>query len=184
MTMSSRDRRALLIGAGVVLAAVVYRVALSPAVAVWSEARQAVIDHESVIDRVDVQIDRREAIHARLRERFGPAIDRPLPMLEDVQVAFPKVVRDAMGKGGAQPGSVDIQGVRKLRDVPGVSLVTLRVNAVCDANAIPAVLDGLRTADRIVIIDAIELSMAQPGNRSKWTMTLQLSTPALEPPQS
>ena len=184
MAMSSRDRRALLLGAGVVLAAVLYKVALSPAMTTWSEARQAVANQDALIARIDAQIDRRQAIHARLRDRYGPAIDRPLPTLEDMQVKFPKVVRDAMGRGGAQPGSVDIQGVRRLRDVPGVSLMTLRVNTVCGGNAIPAVLDGLRTAEQIVIVDSIELSMAQPGNRGKWTMILQLSTPTLEPPQS
>ena len=69
--------------------------------------------------------------------------------------------------------------------VDGVSLVGLRVDASCDPGTLPAVLDALRTCPEFpVIIESAGIAMAQSGDRSGWTLTLSLATPALSPPRA
>ena len=183
MAMNDRDRRALLWGGALVAAAVLYRVVLSPAVDRWGEARAEGALYTQRLEQAENKLERRDVLFDRLADRFGPAVTQPLQPLEQVRVAFPQAVQAALGRAGVQPQQVEVQGVRRLRGVTGVSTLSLRIQANVGDASIARLFNELRNCGHTVVIDSVNLSMAQPGQRQQWQLMLSLSTPALEQEQ-
>ena len=183
MALNPRDRRALLWGGGLLAAAALYQLALSPVLATWSEARAEGAANLERLTQIEDKLERRTQLHDRLTQRFGPAVVEPLQSLEDVRVSFPKAVQDALGRAGVQPQQVEVQGVRRLRGVTGVSTLSLRIQANVGDASIARLFNELRNCGHTVVIDSVNLSMAQPGQRQQWQLMLSLSTPALEQEQ-
>ena len=183
--MNMRDRRALMWGGGLVLAAVLYRAALLPGWQRLGEARASAAAAHELVDSIETRATRLAGLNDRLAERFGPAVKQPLQTVDAVRVAFPPVLQKAMGSAGAGVQSVELQSTRRVPKVEGVSLVGVRVEAVCEPSALPVVLDALRTCRAFpVVIESAGVTMAKTGDRSKWKLALSLSTPALTPPRS
>ncbi|MEM9418794.1 MAG: type II secretion system protein GspM [Planctomycetota bacterium] len=178
--MSERDRRALIWGGVLIGIAVLYRFALSPVVDQWQEARDAVASQSVMLTQYEEKLEKRSGIRKRLEQRYGPGVNRPLPTADDAQVAFPRSVQQAIGRGGAQARQVEVQGLRRLRDYPGIELLSLRVQVTCEPNAIPAMLAELTRADMPVVVESVNLSMPQRGQRQRWEATLVVSTPTLK----
>ncbi len=179
MAMNDRDKRALRIGGVLVGVAVLYRLVLSPMLAGWAEARAEGAMYTTRIIQFEDKLDRREDLRKRLRERYGSAIDRPLLSIDELRVAFPRSVQDALSRASIEITQVEVQGVRRLRNVSGVSSFALRVRGTCNDRAIPAMLNELRKADQVVVIDSLDLTMSAPGRRDQWQLVLTLSTPGL-----
>lgn len=180
MALTDRDRRALMMGGGLVLAVVLYRLLLSPLLAGWAEARAEAAVYTQRLAQLEDRLDRRDTLQRRLRETYGPAITQPLPTLEDARVRFPQAVQEALASAQLQPQQIEVQGVRRVRGVPGVSNLSLRVRSVAPPQAIPAALNALRSAGLIVVVESVDLSMAQPNQREQWQLLLTLSTPTLD----
>lgn len=181
--MSPRDRRALILGGLLIGVAVLYRVVLSPVVDVWQEARAAAELQSAMVERFEEQIETREKIRRRLEVRFGPGVHDTLRTVDEARVAFPRSVQEAINRGGATAKQVEVQGVRRLRDVAGVDLLLLRVQVECEAPMIPKIFSELRRADVPVVVESVGLVMSQPGQRQKWQANLVLSTPTKRQPR-
>ena len=179
MALNPRDRRALLWGGGLLAAAALYQLALSPVLATWSEARAEGAANLERLTQIEDKLERRTQLHDRLSQRFGPAVVEPLQSLEDVRVSFPKAVQDALGRAGVQPQQVEVQGVRRMRGVAGVSTLSLRVRANCNDQSIARLFNELRNCGHSVLVESVDLSMAQPGQRNQWSLMLTVATPAL-----
>ncbi|MEM7624205.1 MAG: hypothetical protein AAF333_01110 [Planctomycetota bacterium] len=176
--MSPRDRRALILGGLFIAVAVLYRVVLSPVMGQWGEARAAAEARSTMVERFEEQLERRDKIRGRLEPRFGLGVHDALRTVDEARVAFPRSVQEAIGRGGATAKQVEVQGVRRLRDVPGVDLLSLRVQVDCQAPVIPQLFSELCRADVPVIVESVSLVMPQPGQRQNWQANLVLSTPA------
>lgn len=177
--MSPRDRRAVLWGAILIGLAVLYRVGLSPLVDQWSEARATAASQSAMLAQFEDRLEKRSDIRDRLEKRYGPGVHRSLHTVDEAQVAFPRSVQQAISRGGAQAKRVEVQGLRRMRDLPGVELLSLRVQVVCEPHAIPGMLKELSQADIPVVIESVNLSMPQRGQRQQWEATLVVSTPTL-----
>lgn len=183
--MNTRDRRALVWGGGLVLAAVAYRLVLLPGLQTLGDARAAAAAASERVESIGSRAERLAGLNRRLSARFGPAVAQELQTADAVRVAFPPAVQEALGRAGAGVQSVELQSARRLPKVDGVSIVGVRVDAVCDPSALPAVLDALRTCPEFpVIVESAGISMSQSGDRSGWKLTLSLATPALTPPRA
>ncbi len=180
MPMTTRDRRAVVVCLVVVAAAAGYRLGLAPAVARWQGARASVGAAEAQIDTVENRLDRLDGVERRLEARYGPGVGRPLSTVEALRVAFPEAVRGAVEAAGAEPRQVEVQGVRKLRDVPGVSSLSLRVRAVAENDAVPELLRQLAAGPYPTVVESLNLTMDEPGGRDKWEAVLVVSTPGLD----
>ena len=178
--MSDRDRRAIVVCLVVVAAAAGYRLVLSPMVEQWQAARASVATAEAQVDAVGQRLDRLDSVRRRLSERYGPGVGRPLATVEALRVAFPEAVRAAVEAGGAEARRVEVQGVRKLRDVPGVASLSLRVTAVGGDGAIPEVLRQVAAGPYPAVVESLNLSMDEPNRREKWEMVMVVSTPGLD----
>lgn len=179
MPMSPQDRRAVLFGAAVIALGLLAKFAVMPAAAHWSGLRTVAAQGEARLADIQHKLDRRDAILARQRQRFGPGVEQPIESVQEVWVSFPQAVQQALSKAGLKIESVELQGVRKLRKVPGVSLVSLRVRGTCGPDALPKVLASLQSAKQLIIVDRFDISMVKTGARDKWSVTLMVSTPAI-----
>jgi len=172
-------------GGGLVVAAVAYRLLLLPGLETLGDARAAAAAANERVESIGARADRLAGLNRRLSERFGPAVAQDLQTVDAVRVAFPPAVQEALGRAGAGVQSVELQSARRLPKVDGVSLVGVRVDAVCEPGAVPAVLDALRTCPEFpVIVESAGIAMSSSGDRSGWKLTLTLATPALTPPRA
>ena len=183
--MSPRDRRALMWGGGLVVAAVLYRLVLLPGLQTLSDARAAAAAANERVTAIESRAERLAWLNGRLVERFGPAVGQDLQPVDAVRVAFPPAVQKALKSAGASVQSVELKSARRMPKVDGVSLVGMQVGATCNPSKLPAVLDALRTCKAFpVLIESVDVSMTKAKNRSKWTLSLSLATPALSPPRA
>ncbi len=160
-------------------AALLYRLVFSPVLGAWVQSRQAVEVGSVMLERLEEKIERRDAIRARLEQRFGPSVHRPLQTVDEARVAFPASAQEAIQRSGASATQVEVQGVRRVRDLPGVSMLSIRVRVMCEASALPAMLKELNYTDFAVVVESMQLTMANPGQRDQWQAVMVLSTPAL-----
>ena len=177
--MSNRDRRALIWGGLLIVAAAVYRFGLSPAVDQWQQVRAESQQQLALLEGLESKLERRAQIMRRLEARFGPGVGQPIPGSEAAAVAFPRTVQEAVSRGGGKATQIEVQGLRRLRDIPGVELLSLRLRIDCPADAIPEVLRQLRAAELPVMIESMNLEMARTGQRDEWQATVVVATPTL-----
>ena len=177
--MNQRDRRAIFAGGLLILVAVIYRFGFSSAFAQWQQVRAESQQQLTLLDGLESKLERRGQILRRLEPRFGPGVGRPIPAAEDAAVAFPRTVQEAVGRGGGKATQLEVQGTRRLRDLPGIDLLSLRLRVDCPAESIPEVLRQLQAADLPVILESINFEMARAQQRDQWQATLVVSTPTL-----
>ncbi|MEM1027834.1 MAG: hypothetical protein AAGJ38_07100 [Planctomycetota bacterium] len=175
--MSSRDRRALLLGAVLIGLAVLYRVGLSPVMGQWSEARATAASQSAMLAQYEERLEKRADVRKRIEPRYGPGVHRALVTVDEAQVAFPRSVQQAIRRGGAEVKQVEVQGLRRVREMPGIEMLSLRVQVVCEPNSIPRMFRELAGADIPVVIESVNLSMSQRNQRRKWDAALVVSTP-------
>lgn len=180
MALSARDKRAVTLGAAAIGLGLLVRLVVMPVATHWGQLRSTVSSYGERINFIEQKLDRRDAIVGRQQLRFGPGVDLPLEPVEKVRLSFPQTVQKALGEGGLGVSSVEPQGVRKLRDVAGVVMVALRVRCGGGPDSLPQALAAIQKSERLIIVDSFDLSMASPDDRGSWSVTMQVSTPALE----
>lgn len=180
MALSARDRRAVMVGLALIGLGLLARFIVVPGLEHWRDVRAVMSDGTARLMIVEQKIKRRDAVVDRQRQRFGQAVGQPLATIEEVRVSFPKTVQQALGQAGLGVSSIELQGVRKLREAPGVSLVSLRVRGMCGAPALPQALEALRSAEQLVIVDRFEIGLVKSDSRDQWSVTLVVSTPAIQ----
>lgn len=170
-----------MIAGGVLIgAAVLGRFVLMPVVDQWQQARAAIVTYDAQLEDLERRVDRRDAAVRRLREKFGPGIEKDLLDVDAARVEFPRVVQETLAGQGFKLDNIRVQRVQRLREAPGVALVTLLVQGECEAGQIPKMLAALRGSEMLMLVDRVDLTMAKPGEREKWTASLTLATPALQ----
>lgn len=172
--MNQRERRVVFLGGALVIGAVAWRGGLGQAVAEWGDARARLAAESDRVADLEQQAQRRDAIGLRLQQRFGPAATRPLGAVVEVQADFPAAVREALGGAGLKVASVSVQGVQRVREVSGVSLVRVLVEGTAEGHAVPAVLAGTRSLPRVTRLEEVRLTR----NGDNWSLRMVLSTPA------
>ncbi len=180
MSMSSRDRRAVLIGSVLLGVALLLRFVLLPSYEQWREMREAVVAHEAMLSDVERRLDRRDAMITRLLGKYGDAIEKELLDVDAVRVAFPASIQKALKQSGVNVQSIDVQAVRRVRSVSGVSMISLRVQATCEPNAVGKMIEKLTHTEQITVIERLDVTMEKSGQRNKWAVGLVVATPALE----
>jgi len=178
MNMSERDKRTVKIGGAVLLAALVLKFGVMPMVNAWQAARDKVDAYQASLVSLQTTLDQRAMAMQVLRQKYGEAVDEDLLSEEHTRVVFPQAVQQALRQGGLNVTNVQVPSVRRVRELPGVSMVTVRVEGTCEGGAMPRVLASLAACERWTIVDRFETSMAQPGNRQSWNVRLTLSSPA------
>ncbi len=180
--MTPRERRTISIGLGVVVVAVTLNLLVRPVFASWQEARTALADHDRRLESLELRLDRRDTKQRQLAQKHGPAVGQPLPSVAVARVKFPETVQAVLNSGGMSVSSMSLQGVRRMREVAGVSLVTLRVDGETSGARLADVLAALRGSELLALVEDVRLEKGGDNGRGEgpsYQMTLVLATPAL-----
>ena len=182
MALSERDRRAVRIGGGLIVAAVLLRFVIQPALGAWSDARTAVADQSRQVEQLEAQLNQRDASQRRLAQKYGPGAEAALSSAETVSVDLPREARLALSAAGMGVRTVDLQGVRKLREpgLTGTVMLTVRVEGSCSGDALPRVLSALRNAPMLILLDDARLEKTEERGQTSWNLNLMLTAPARE----
>ena len=127
-----------------------------------------------------ILVQRLDAAHALLQGNYGPALQEPLQDIEETSIRFNKTVQDVLQAGGLEYETIAVKGVRPLRDVPGVALVSFQIRGKCQIGSLAKALHQMRTAEQLMIVDQISARPPDKNKPAELEVTLILSTPALE----
>ena len=175
MTMTPRDRRALILGAGVLAAIFGFNFVLMPLLDSWSTAREQADEAGGQLDQIESRLRRVVGQRRRLARIYGPAVNAPLQDAETAQANLFKVAQDVLKAGGFKDPVYQFQPARPVRDVPGVEHVPLQIRGKCGLQQLTRCLAGMRKAPSLVIVDRLTITndLKKPG---QLTVTLVLGT--------
>jgi len=175
MTLSSRDRRALILGAGFLGTIFVFNFVLMPLFDSWSIARQRADDARGELDKIESRLRRVVGQRKRLARIYGAAVNAPLQDAETAQANLFEVAQDVLKAGGFKDPVYQFQPARPVRDVPGVEHVPLQIRGKCMLQQLTRCLAGMRKAPSLVIVDRLTITndLKKPG---QLTVTLVLGT--------
>ena len=158
MRLSPRDRRAMLLGAAVLLIILAGRLAVIPWIDNWSGTRKEIVENRSQLDDIQRQIRRVLWQRQRLEEAYGPAVNKPLGNRQSAQVNLFKAVQDVFKAGGVKLTDYQPQRSRPLPEVPGVEIVPLQIRGKCNLSQLTKCFAGMRNGETLIIVDSFSVA--------------------------
>ncbi len=158
MTLSPRDRRALLLGAAGLMVICAARFVVIPWTDSWAAAREQIVTNQQQLGELERSIRRVLGQQGRLAETYGPAVNNPLQDLETARISLFKEVQEVLKTAGFTPTDYQPRPCRPLREIPGVEIVPLQVRGKCKLPQLAKCLDGMRKADTLVIVDRLSVA--------------------------
>lgn len=174
MNLSQRDRRAILLGAGLLALLLGYRFVLSPWLDSWSDARARIELAASQESALRAQVAQLRSQERMLGPIYGEAINAPLPTVEDARLSFVKVTEDLLKSSGLEVRGIRSQPMTDLRELPGVALVSLQANCVGRPNSIAQCLAKMGESEQVVLVQ--KLDVTPDGNGDKMSVSMVLAT--------
>lgn len=175
MTLTARDKKAILLGASVLGAILLVRLALAPWVGSWGRARGQIASSRGEVTELRTKMRRLLRLRDRLVETYGQAAAKPLEDLEPTRIAFLEGVQKALSAGGMGYQSIEPQSVRLVRDLPGIALVQFQVRSSCKLPQLAKSLAEMRKAKKLIIVDRLVVS-GRPKKPGELEVTLVLAT--------
>ncbi len=181
MTLSTRDRRAIILGGLGLLIIFAGYFALVPWINSWSSARAQITEARGQLDEVQRRVRRILGLRRRLEQIYGPAVNEPLE--QDVQTAQLKLletVKETFSAGGFKPSEYRLQRPRPLSAVPDVQIVPLEVPGQCNLSQLVKSLAGLCKAKTFVFVERLSITNDEkkPGT---FKITMVVATLARMP---
>lgn len=173
MAMSTRDRRAVILGGAALLLVFGYRYAVSPFVGTWREARARIAFADEQASGLEAQVTQLAAQKRLLEPALGAAASKPLKPVEETRLEFVKVVEELLQQNGLKSQGVRAQPVVTVRDLPGVAIVALQVQSQGQAQQVAQCLSKLGDAEKLILVQKLELAPdAQRPDQMQVTMVL------------
>jgi hypothetical protein len=176
--LSTRDRKALTLGLTLLAVLVAARFVLLPTLSAWRHNRAIAKAAAAGFEELEAQKARLDHQQRRLGDMFGDAIAQPLEPLELVQVRFVKRVEQALSQSGVGIAAMSPQPVQPLRELQGVSVVRMRVEATCRFENLAKCLTQLPNAQQLILVDQLSAQGVE-GKPGELKLSLVLSTLAL-----
>ena len=159
MTLSVRDRRAIILGGLALLIILVGHFALIPWINSWTGARAQITEARKELADVQLGLSSILGQRRRLEQAYGPAVNGPLAL--DAQTArldLFEAVRETFAAAGFKPSEYRRQRPRALSAVPDVQIVPLEVPGSCNLSQLLKSLIGLRKAKTFVFVDSFSIT--------------------------
>ena len=175
MTLTPRDRRALILGVVALAVLVVARWFIVPWVDDWCGARDRIATLGITLNQRERAVGRILAQRGRLAGAYGPAINEPLQGVDEAQISLFQVALDVLAANGFGLTDYQPQRGRRLKEIPGVEYVPLQVRGTCKLPQLAKCLAALRGAKTLVFVDRVVVANTEkkPGNLE---VTLVLAT--------
>lgn len=175
MSLSRRDRRAIALGALVLVVLLAWRFGATDAVGQWRGARQRIDTSERQAERLGHRLASLERASRKLQETRGQAaLEAPLPA-ERAGVRLTAAAQELLASAGMKIESITLQGSRSVRDLEGVDELTVQLRGECKADKLTECLAKLRKAEVLLIVDSLNVNNNEqkPGELS---VTMVLAT--------
>ncbi len=181
MTLSPRDRRAVILGGAALAALAIGYWVVVPWLGDWADARDSIGVGRARLEEVESKLRRLAGQRERLAEAFGPGACRPLEGVEATRIGFLKTVQDACRSAGIGELNCQPQPTRPLRELPEAQLVSIQVSGKCQIGQLARCLAALRACERVTLVDRLVAAgnERQPG---QLEVTLVLATLARKGP--
>jgi type II secretory pathway component PulM len=167
MKLSPRDRRAIVLGAVVLLGILAVRLVLVPWWDSWSDARERIQRCSAELEKMERKMDRLLRINKRLEEMYGSAAMKPIQDIETVRIHFPKTITDVLKAGGIGFEIITQRPGKALREVPGVEFVPFQIQGKCKVAQLAKCLAEMRKTKTLVILDRVTATAIQKKKKGK-----------------
>ena len=175
--MTPRDRRAILLGAGLCWWWSSCGGCCCPGLTSWQQARQDIAAARSQLETLESQVRKHLSQRDRLTAMYGSAVAKPLEDMEPATLRFVQAVQGVMGRSGIRDPAYQPQQPRGVPGAPGVEMVTLRMTGRCQLPQLARCLADLRRADSLIVVDSL-VANNDPRTQGQVEVTMLLSTPA------
>ncbi len=181
MTLSARDRKAIIFGGlalGIIFA---FHFVLRPWINDWTDTRAQIIEDRKELANVQERLGDILGQRRRLEKRFGPAVNEPLEDLQTAKLSLLKAAQEVLSAGGFKASEYRPQRPRQaLPKMPEVQIVALEVPGQCNFAQLVKSLAGLSKAKTFVFVERFSITNDEkkPGT---FKITMVVATLARMP---
>ena len=159
--LNQRDRRAVMVGAALLVAILVVRYAVFPWFDHWSDQRDRIDSNTSLLGGLEAMHRRIEMHKTNLHALYGPAVDRALQDVQVTKVTFHKTVQESLKAAGLKFDKIREQKARPLRKTPGLVIVPLQLSgAKCKIDQLAKFLAKTRRSQMIIMVDRLNVAVS------------------------
>ncbi len=178
MSLSKRDKRAIVLGSAGLVLALAVRLVIIPWLDADSQSSQADL-MAAQLDQYTSQLRRVVSLRARLAKQYGPAAEKPLKDIQEAKLVLFDSAAAILKQGGFQKPEYLPQKPKRLPDIKGVRLVSLRVSGTCRLQQLTSMLQEMANADALLIVDHLTINTI-PKKQGQLKVTMVLGTLAIE----
>ena len=175
MTLSKRDRRALILGSCGLAILLIVRFAVMPWTDHWLDVRDQTAVARAEIAHLEQKVTKIVLQRARTAKAYGPGANRKVGDVETERMNLLKAVQKVCQTAGFAPTDYPPQVTRPLRSVPDMVIVRIQLQGKCKLPQLVKCLAGLRKAETLVFAERVTAvnSAKKPG---ELDITLVLAT--------
>ena len=175
MNLSSRDRRALVVGGVGLAAMLVMRFALIPWIDAWMDHRAELVVGRERVDRVARQLRSVLRRRKRLAKAYGPAANLPPQDVEAAGLSLPKAALGVLNSNGFGTTEYLPQRPKRVQGIEGLRVVSLQVSGGCKLPQLTKCLSALRKTETLVMVDRLSVT-SDPKKPGQLKVTMVLTT--------
>ena len=175
MTLSPRDRRAIILGGLGLLIIFAAYFGLLPWINSWTAARAQITEARTQLDDAKSNMRRILGLRRRLEQIYGPAVNEPLEQnVQTAQLKLLETVKETFSAGGFKLSEYRRQRPRPLSAVPDVQIVPLEVTGQCNLSQLVKSLAGLSKAKTFVFVERFSITNDEkkPGTLKVTSMVV------------
>ena len=158
MTLSPRDRRAILLGVVALLIIVAARLVVIPWIDGWRSAREDMTSTRSQLSNIQRQMQRVLWQRQRLEEIYGPGVKNTLKDRQAAQLSLIKAVQVVFKAGGVKLTDYQPQRPRTLKEIPDVQIVPLQIRGKCKLPQLTKCFVAMRDNQTLIIVESFSIT--------------------------
>ena len=178
MNLTPRDRRAILLGAATLAVVLGVYFVVMPIFASWQDARARIVAAQAELSELETDAKRRASQRRRLMALIGPGVVEPPMLVPEAELQFVETVEEAVQASGLNVSSVRPQSVRRTRDLQGMSLVGVGLEAKCKPQQLVDCLTKLHGLDQLILVE--RLNTNNTDGKGSLEVSMVLTTIARE----
>lgn len=175
MSLSRKDRRAVIFGGIGLLVICMANYVILPWWDGWMDVRKQIGKDRQQVDQMEVKVCRVLGQRRRLADRYGQGVNAPLKDVENARVTLYEEAQKVFSRNQFAVENYQPQMCKSLKDVPGVHVVPLQVRGKCRDMQLYQCLAKLCEAQSLIFVD--RLIVTNPERRQgNLDVTIVLST--------
>ena len=183
MTLTARDRKAIIRGSVALLIILTGKFAIIPWLDSWIAARERISRDSDTLNDVRLRVRRILGQRRLLKKTYGPAVVEPLQDLQDAKFSLLQAAQEIFAAGGFKANDYRLQRPRPLPQVPDVQILPIEIPGQCNLAQLLKSLSNLANAKTLIFVDKFSITNDEkkPG---KLKVNITLATLARMPKAS